>query len=142
MPRPKSMIPAYLLHKATGQARVRINGRDFYLGPFGSGDSRRKYGELVAQFSSGKLIDPFALPSATTIENDSCPSVAELCVAFLDHAERYYVKEGKPTDELKCFKSAMAPVIALYGRLPIKQFGPTQLKAARNVMVAKGWCRK
>lgn len=48
MPRPKSLIPAYLLHKPTGQARVRINGKDFYLGPYGSDESRRKYGELIA----------------------------------------------------------------------------------------------
>jgi hypothetical protein len=32
MPRTKG-IPAYGLHKPTGQARVRIDGRDVYLGP-------------------------------------------------------------------------------------------------------------
>jgi hypothetical protein len=27
-------VPSYLLYKPTGQARVRINGRDVYLGGF------------------------------------------------------------------------------------------------------------
>ncbi|MDZ4685397.1 MAG: tyrosine-type recombinase/integrase [Planctomycetaceae bacterium] len=36
----------------------------------------------------------------------------------------------------------MLIVVDLYGLLPIREFGPTQLKAARNAMVARGWCRK
>ena len=36
----KKKPPSYLLHKATGQARVRIDGRDHYLGEFGSDQSR------------------------------------------------------------------------------------------------------
>lgn len=39
--------PAYLLHKPTGQARVRIDGKDHYLGPFNSPESRERYDELV-----------------------------------------------------------------------------------------------
>jgi hypothetical protein len=35
MPRRKG-IPAYSLHKPSGQARVRIEGRDHYLGPYDS----------------------------------------------------------------------------------------------------------
>ena len=41
--------PAYQLHKATGQAKVRIDGRDFYLGLYGSPESRERYDELVAE---------------------------------------------------------------------------------------------
>ncbi|MDZ4683819.1 MAG: hypothetical protein SH850_01940 [Planctomycetaceae bacterium] len=144
MPRPKSLIPSYLLHKPTGQARARIDGRDFYLGPFGSDDSRRKFGELVAQHCSGRIVDPLARPGTTTVPttiDDPGPSMAELWLAYLDFAERHYVKNGRPTAELDCLKSAMLPVVQLYGLLPIRDFGPTQLKAARNAMVAKGWTR-
>lgn len=145
MPRPKNLVPAYLLHKPTGQARVRIAGRDYYLGPFGSEESRRRFGELVAQHASGRTIDPLARSGTTTIPttiDDPGPSVAELWLAFLDHAEKYYVKNGRQTDEVKCFRSAMAHVIDLYGLLPVSEFGPSQLKAARNRMVAAGWSRK
>ncbi|MBI1347227.1 tyrosine-type recombinase/integrase [bacterium] len=145
MPRPKSLIPAYLLHKPTGQARVRIHGKDHYLGPYGSEESRQRYGELVAKVCSGQMFDPLSRASSDvvgTVVDDPGPSIAELWLAFLHHAERYYVKNGKQTDEVYCFKSAMAPVIELYGLLPISEFRPSHLKAARSIMVDKGWCRK
>jgi hypothetical protein len=41
MPRTKGIL-SYGLHKATGQDRVRINGKDEYLGPHGSEESKRK----------------------------------------------------------------------------------------------------
>ena len=47
---PKLIKPAYLLHKATGQARCRINRKDHYLGRYGSPESREKYDELVAEW--------------------------------------------------------------------------------------------
>lgn len=41
-------IPSYRHHKATGQARVTIEGRDHYLGAFGSPKSQAKYKRLIA----------------------------------------------------------------------------------------------
>ena len=35
-------IPGYVHHKPTGQARVRINGKDYYLGKFGSPESHER----------------------------------------------------------------------------------------------------
>ncbi|MEO2018732.1 MAG: PadR family transcriptional regulator [Fuerstiella sp.] len=42
-------IPAYVHHKPTGQACVRINGRDFHLGIYGSTESHERYDDLVAE---------------------------------------------------------------------------------------------
>lgn len=51
MPRPKSNNPpAYLPHKATGQARVVLNGRIHYLGKHGSPESTEKYNRLIAEY--------------------------------------------------------------------------------------------
>lgn len=145
MPRKSNPVPAYLFHKPSGQARCRINGRDYYLGPFGSAESRSRYGELVAQHATGKAIDPLARPGTTTnpttIPGDPGPSVAELWLAFLDWAERHYRKGDKTSAEVDCLKSAMRPVIDLYGLLPVSDFGPSHLKAARGKMVAAGWTR-
>ncbi len=41
-------IPAYVHHKPTGQARVRIDGKDFYLGAYGTSESYDRYDELIA----------------------------------------------------------------------------------------------
>lgn len=137
MPRPKSVIPAYTLHKPTGQARVRIDGRDFYLGSFGSDESRRRFGELVSKHANGLAVDPIA-PAG---DDDPGPSVAVLVLTFLRHAEAYYVKDGKPSDEYACFKSALVPVTDLFGLLPVKDFGPLHLKTAREKYIAAGWSR-
>lgn len=145
MPRPKSVIPAYLLHKPTGQARVRINGRDHYLGPFGSDESRRRYGELVAKHSSGRPVDPFQRghyhDSYYETPPDPGPSIAELCVAFMDHAAKWYVKNGRQTDEVDCYNSAVKVLTGTYGLSPVAEFGPNELRAARDLMIAKGWSR-
>ncbi len=42
--------PGYLLHKVTGQARVRIQGRDYYLGRHNSPESWKRYRQLIAQY--------------------------------------------------------------------------------------------
>ena len=47
--RPSSNPPKYRKHKPTGQAVVRIQGEDYYLGPHGSVASRREYDRLIAQ---------------------------------------------------------------------------------------------
>jgi len=46
MPR-KARVPGYLFHRASGQARVVINGVTHYLGPFDSTESKAKYRELI-----------------------------------------------------------------------------------------------
>jgi hypothetical protein len=48
MPR-ASKPPAYCKHKASGQAIVTINGKDIYLGDYGSAESRELYAKLLAE---------------------------------------------------------------------------------------------
>ena len=42
-------VPSYRPHKS-GNARVTLGGRDFYLGPFGSPESRVEYERLVGEW--------------------------------------------------------------------------------------------
>ena len=146
MPRQKNAIPSYLLHKRSGQARVRIDGRDFLLGRYGSDESRIRYGELIAKFGSGVPVDPFAAGSNRgtyrgTASDDPGPSIAELIVAFLIHVERHYVKDGAPTTEQWLIRSAVKPLRALYGLSPASQFGPLALKMVRTKLVESGIVR-
>ncbi len=137
-------LPTYSLHKATGQARVWLNGKSHYLGTFGSDESLAKYGELIKQRATGVPVNPI---SPTDQANDTGPTVNVVAAVFWSHAETYYVKNGKQTAELACIKSAMAPLCKLYGKIPAKDFGPLALKAVRQHMVdtpgknGKKWCR-
>lgn len=60
----KRRIPKYSLHKASGQARVRIDGHTFYLGEHDSPESHRKYDELIAKWLTGETLRS---PDAVTV---------------------------------------------------------------------------
>ena len=147
MPRQKNAIPSYLLHKVSGrepQARVRIDGRDHLLGPYGSEESRIKYGKLISQVAGGLSVDPLANRGTVPrndADADSGLSVVELLLAFKRHADTYYAKNGKPTAEVDCLNSAMRPVRELFAMLPAKDFSPLYLKAAQKRFVEAGWSR-
>ena len=51
MPRPKLEQPAYLFHVADN-ARVRLCGKDFYLGEYGSKESYARYHALRAEYNA------------------------------------------------------------------------------------------
>lgn len=135
-------VPTYGLHKPTGQARVYINGKSHYLGKYGSEESRKLYGDLVGKLLSGQTIDPFARTKQPADQSsESGLTISELVLAFMRHAEGHYVKNGKPTSEIHCLKSATRPLIELYAFTTVDGFGPLMLKAVREKMVAAGWCR-
>ncbi len=141
----KKKLPSYLLHKPTGQARVRIDGRDHYLGEYVSDQSRVRYGTLVARIASGQLpVDPMAKLRRQAFAADHVdlvPSVSEICLSFWSHAQTHYIKNGKPTSEIHCYRSCLKVLRELYGMIPAKDFGPLALKAVRAKMVELGWAR-
>jgi hypothetical protein len=87
--------PTYLLHRATGQARVRIDGTDHYLGAFGSLESHAKYDALVDDWLRRKTVDRSTL------------TIDELSLRFLEYAIGYYTKDAKPTSEVACIRAAL-----------------------------------
>lgn len=134
----KKRLPGYLLHKPSGHARVRIEGKDHYLGPYGSVESRALYGELIA----AHLARQAAPPTQTRPGRPSDLTINELCLAFLRHAAVYHGNGGKPTAEYRCYKSVIRPLVELYGSAPVSEFGPLALKAVRQKMVEKkSWRR-
>ncbi len=122
--------PAYVHHRPTGQARVRIAGKDFYLGKFGTPESRKKYEELVTAWLSDQ--DPRHV--ALTID--------DLALLFLDFAKTYYRhRDGTETRSTNHFCQALRPVIQLYGQTLVRDFGPRSLKRVRETMIEAGHCR-
>jgi integrase len=139
MARPPSVEPpSYRLHRPTGLAVVRLNGRDVYLGKHGSLQSKAAYRRVIAEWLANcKQHAP--RPAEST--PDSSLSVNELILAFIEHAKSYYVKNGEPTGELANIKESLKPVTLLYGDLPVTAFSPSALKAVRQAMVDGGICR-
>ena len=52
MPKLTDRIPKYSKHKASGQAVVTLDGKDFYLGTHGSKVSRTEYDQLVSEWQA------------------------------------------------------------------------------------------
>jgi hypothetical protein len=46
----KKQLPKYCKHKSTNRAFVRIDGKMYYLGKYGSDASRREYDRIIAEF--------------------------------------------------------------------------------------------
>jgi integrase len=130
-------IPTYQFHRGTGQARVKIDGRDHYLGPHGSDESKRRYEELVRKL----LTDRERAALARRAEISSSLTIAELVAAYKRFARSYYVKNGRPTNEFGNVAVALDPVWRRHGYEFVTQFGPKALKAIREGWVAAGLVR-
>jgi len=104
---PKTNIPNYRHHKASGQAFVELGGRRFYLGKHGSKASREEYERRIAEYlGNGRQLAP-----TQTKTGISCQ---ELAVRFLEWAEGYYVKNGKQTTSFGHCRTAISLFVEHY----------------------------
>jgi integrase len=129
------------------QARVRIDGRDHYLGLIDSEKSIARYEEFVDEWLRRRTVDRATL------------TVDELALRFLAYAKTYYVKEERQSDgsirrdsdgsickrqtgEVACIRAALRPLIRKCGPVLAANFGPLKLKAVREAMIQSGATRK
>jgi integrase len=126
-------IPKYRLH-SSGQAAVRLDGRDHYLGKFGTEESKKKYDQLIARW----LVAKGKPPVPTDPEN---VSVDQILGAYWLHAQGYYLKRGKPTGQLQRIKAALGVVRKTFGGTTATEFGPRELKSVREEMIRREWAR-
>lgn len=66
--------PQYRRHKASGKAVVTLGGRDFYLGTYGSAESRKAYERLLGEY--------LAAGRALPVSPGTDFTIAELLVRF------------------------------------------------------------
>ncbi len=104
-------VPAYRLHRASGQAVVTLTDpcgtrRDYYLGPHGSPTSQAEYGRLIAEWTAANKCLPFAGP----VPNDL--TIDEVIARFWAHIETHYRdRHGKPTAEVGNFRLSLRPLV-------------------------------
>lgn len=131
---PKARKPSYLLHRPTGQAYVRLNSgenREFvYLGEYGSPESRERYDDVIAEWFAKQGDASFYMLD-----------VSNLSLLFMEYAENYYRKNGKPTSEVQNIRVALRPLIRLHGSTRAREFSPRKLKAVRQAMIDSGCVR-
>jgi integrase len=137
MPRLVNKLPKYSLHKPSGQAKVRSNGKDTYLGRYGSPESKEAYARFIG--SLPKPADPTkpAQPAPGVVL-----MIGEAVAHYNAHALQYYSRDGVPTGEHVTIRAALRPLLSRYAELPVTDFGPKKLKLVREDMIKLDWSRR
>jgi integrase len=136
MPRSTPSIPKYSLHKPSGRARVRIGGRDIYLGAYGSPESKEAYNRVIAEHLAGGV--PTARPASRPSRGPL--SIAELILRYADHRK---ASKLSPKTFDKVDRPALRRLRKLYGTVPVSDFGPSSLRALqRRALVEEGLSRQ
>jgi integrase len=137
-------LPAMRLHKPSGNARVRISGKDHWLGRYGSPEARIRYDELMAAYiASGRSsvaaaapppAPPPPPPPATGI------TMAELALAWMDDIERTH-PEGRRSSGWQGALAA-ARAIGSFGTMAADSFGPRALLELRQRLIETPFHRR
>ena len=162
--RPKGSVPSLQHHKTSGRARVTIQGRDHWLGKWGSPEAELAYRRLIAEYlATGRVRDPekpsteatvVALdpgtrgmtvvtprsPAPATPEENVCaePTVAELVLRYLEYCDTYYrTPMGERTST---YGNALQAARALrpFDDTLAAKFGPRKLGMIRDSEAATG----
>lgn len=135
MPRLSTAVPKYRRHRGSGQALVVLNGREHYLGGYGSPASRAEYNRLTGQWSAAQRAP------LSTVETRGGYTVIEVIAAYLQLAQKYYRKHGEQTSEYTSILHALKFVRPDYGRTLAVQFGLLALIAVMEKMIDAGLAR-
>jgi len=140
MSRKSGKVPSYCQHKASGRAVVRINGRDHYLGKFGSPESHAEYERLISKWRSTRLSETTEAIASAACREPSL-TVAEALLRYHAFARVYYSKDGQPTKEFVEMGLALRPLRELLSTTLAREFGPLRLDAVRQNMIEAGLSR-
>jgi integrase len=144
-------LPQMRLHKPSGQGRVRIGGRDFFVGRFGTPEAGSRYMALLTQHgfllpaaAAGRGPGAARSAAAPQIEPARLPAAGEPLPAGLTVAEvaRMYLGEIEATaagGSRSCrYAKALAAVRAVrpLATMAAEEFGPRALLDVRRQLVA------
>lgn len=116
------------LHKPSGQGFIQIQGRRYYLGPYGDPQTVTKFHRLMAELAArgGKL-----QPKKTS-------TIGDLIDAYLDHANRHYVDAaGNRTTQLHLIASSLGAFRELYGQERIAKLEPICIRAVQQRLIER-----
>ncbi|MBK7875944.1 MAG: site-specific integrase [Planctomycetes bacterium] len=128
--------PTLRRHKRSGHAYARLDGRQVWFGPYDDPETHQRFSRTLAEWTAnGRRLPPS--------RHADKMRVADLVASYLEFAQRFYCRpDGTPTREVENLRDAVRPLLALYGTLPVGEFGIRQLKTVREQLIARGLARK
>ena len=135
--------PKYRHHKPSGRAVVTLDGKDEYLGPYDSEESRSAYYRLTDAWLARKsVIKPdHSVRSEPAVISD-VRLVGELVLKFDEWAQRHYFSNGEVGRECTNIQHALRPLVSLYGNRPVDDLNFNAFERVRESMVREGLTRK
>jgi integrase len=129
MSRPRKWPPTIQLHKPSGQARCRIDGRDVYLGRHGSPEAAAEYARVVAECERTRT--PPASRSAAP-----CRSVADVVAEWWSRESPRLSERG---GERARHRDALAPLLRLFGDLDAATLDAERMEEWQLAVAAGSW---
>ncbi len=134
MPKKTKASPKLCRQRVRGRpdrAYVVLDSRKFYLGRYGTKQTKASYHRVLAEYEANGGTLPNCDPQTITVK--------EVIAAYWKYAERLYRDSG----ELDAIRRACKPLVKLYGDTPASEFGPKALRTMRDQWVRKDtWSRK
>jgi integrase len=97
--------------------------------------------DKLSDGNSDQLLQRLLGPAARTRKRGL--SIAKLIDQYLEHADAYYRHpDGTPTGEATSCRHGLSVLRKAFGRTSAEEFRPLKLKAVRERMVERGWCRR
>lgn len=120
----------------SGQARIRLGGKDVYLGKFGTRASHEKFHRVVAEFyRTGE-------PPGSNGEPPASHTLGDLINSFRLWAEKRYVKNGRQTSEVGLYKLSCGSLLDVAPiDMPANDILPTHLTTMRTRLAELGLAR-
>ena len=130
-------LPEIRLHKPSGNARIFLNGREYWLGRFGSPEAKAQYDVLMAGYiASGRTsVEAVASPAAkrTAPAAPAGLTIGELALRWIEDIEA-----TKPNyRSLSVYHGALAASRAIrpLAAMPVEAFGSRALLEVQRLLV-------
>lgn len=132
--------PRYRRHRS-GQARVTVDGRDIYLGRYGTTESHDAYDRVIREWleQGRQPVANLRLVAEQEVEDEI--TVAELLAAYwqmLKDDGFVDIEDVKNNTHVGNFHQAIKPLKDLFPATPAAKFGPRALRKVRGMMIEKG----
>lgn len=115
-------LPKMQHHRASGRAVVRLDGKDIYLGEWGTKETKAAYNRAIAEWLAGSPAQ------------DENLTVVEVCAAYIAHLEAAHASHTL----VRAARDGVRDLCVLYGKTLAADFGPRKLNAVRQILLDRG----
>lgn len=143
MPKLLHKVPKFCRH-ARGQAFVKIDGRQVWLGRHDDPKTREAYDRLVAGWLANgrRLPEQPSTPAGTIVPGTSGAAALPLTIHGVLAPYWRWAKQRYTPAEVDTLHAALKVLERLFGSTDALGFGPNALRTVRAEMVRIGWTRK